>query len=164
MNTVLKISTVLTWIILVVFGFIVFLGILAGLVSGNMLLLIGSFLMASAILHSYACLKLHRSIRRSNVPLGDHTPVGIRFIGFVVLFFGICNVGNSIGILQNTGEIIKMMQPYWQGPKISMADQTSLLRGLAIFSLFLGLCMCVNVFLNFRLLRWYYLVKQSDIS
>lgn len=164
MSTTLKISTVLTWIILVVFGCIVFLGVLAGLVSGNIPLLIVSFLMASALLHSYAALKLHRSIRRSDVPLGDNTPVGIRFIGFVVMFFGICSIGNSIGILQNIGEIIKMMQPYWQGPKVSIADQTALLRGIAIFSLFLGICMCVNVFLNFRLLRWYYLVKQSDIS
>lgn len=38
------------------------------------------------------------------------------------------------------------------------------LRKIGIGMLVLGLCVGVNVVLNLRLLRWYYLVRQSDVS
>ncbi len=43
---------------------------------------------------------------------------------------------------------------------LSLAD----VRSVGISFLILGLCLVVNVLLNLRLLRWYYLVKKSDVS
>ena len=163
MKNTLKISTILTWFNLIVWGLIAALGLLSALMAGNLSFLLITILTGVTVLHSYASLKLHRSIRYSNVPLSDQTPVGIRFIGFIALFFGVLYIGDGIGLLQNTGEVVKLMQPQIP-PELKNVNFVSLLRGVAIFSLITGICISVNVFLNFRLLRWYYLVKQSDIS
>lgn len=163
MNNTLKISSVLTWFNLIVWGIIAALGLLSALMAGNLSFLLVTILTGVTVLHSYASLKLHRSIRHSNVPLSDQTPVGIRFIGFIALFFGVLYIGDGIGFLQNTGVVVKSIQPQMP-PEFKNVNFAALVRGIAIFSLITGICISVNVFLNFRLLRWYYLVKQSDIS
>ena len=163
MNNTLKISSILTWFNLIVWGLIAALGLLSALMAGNMSFLLITILTGVTVLHSYASLKLHRSIRNSNVPLSDQTPVGIRFIGFIALFFGVLYIGDGIGLLQNTSDVVKLMQPQIP-PELKNINLVSLLHGVAIFSLITGICISLNVFLNFRLLRWYYLVKQSDIS
>jgi hypothetical protein len=38
------------------------------------------------------------------------------------------------------------------------------LQGMGGMMLFLGLTVIVSVMIHLRLLRWYYLVKQSDVS
>jgi hypothetical protein len=38
------------------------------------------------------------------------------------------------------------------------------LRELLVFYLFLGLAVVASVLLHLRLLRWYFLVKKSDVS
>jgi hypothetical protein len=163
MKTVLKVSSVLTWFNLIVWGFIATMGILAAMMAGNMYVLLIAVLMSAVVLHSYAALKLHKSVRRSNVPLSDQTPVGIRFVGFIALFLGILYVVDGIGLLQNTQDIVKLTAPQLP-PEFKNVNLTKLFQGFAVFSLLAGLSISVNVFLNFRLLRWYYLVKQSDIS
>ncbi|HEY4064754.1 MAG TPA: hypothetical protein VGM30_22780 [Puia sp.] len=163
MKNSLRISSVLTWFNLIVWGFFCAMGLLGGLASGNMYLLVMTFLTGVTVLHSYACLKLHRSIRHSNIPLSDQTPVGIRFIGFIALFFGVMYIVVASGILQDTPEMVKLMTPQLP-PQYKDVNLTAWVRGAGIFYLIAGLCISVNVFLNFRLLRWYYLVKQSGIS
>jgi spore maturation protein SpmA len=163
MKTVLKVSSVLTWFNLIIWGFIAAMGILAAMMAGNFSFLLVTFLTGVTVLHSYASLKLHKSIRYSNVPLSDQTPVGIRFIGFIALFFGVLYIGDGIGLLKSTADIVKLMAPQLP-PEVKNMDLIRLFRGIGIFSLITGLSISVNVFLNFRLLRWYYLVKQSDIS
>jgi hypothetical protein len=90
------------------------------------------------------------------MPLSGHTPTGIRFIGFIALFFGISAIGNGIAELQNAREFIELVQsqfPQFKG--IRPAD----VRLGGVFALVIGLSISVNVFLNFRLLRWYYFMK-----
>jgi len=163
MRTALKVSSVLSWFNLIVWGLFACMGILGALMAGNLSFLLITVLTGVTVLHSYASLKLHRSIRHANVPLSDQTPAGIRFIGFIALFFGVLYIGDGVGLLQNTAEVVKMMAPQLP-PEFKNVNLIGLLRGVGVFSLISGLCIAVNVFLNFRLLRWYYLVKQSDIS
>ena len=163
MKNTLKIASVLTWFNLIIWGIFSAMGLLGALMGGNPYLLVVTFLTGVTVLHSYASLKLHRSIRHSNVPLSDQTPVGIRFIGFIALFFGIFYIADGFGVLQNTQNFVKLMTPQLP-PEYKQVDLAAYLRGIGIFCIITGICISVNVFLNFRLLRWYYLVKQSDIS
>jgi hypothetical protein len=158
MRIVLKISTVLSWFNLIVWGIITFRGILTALMVGNMLFLILCFLMGSAALHSYAALKLHKSIRNPAIPLSNHTPSGIRFVGAVALFLGIIYILVGAVVLQNTREFIKVMQAQYP-EQLKGIDPYSYLRATSTFLLFSGLCIAINVILNFRLLRWYFFMK-----
>src|ERR1700730_836299 len=131
MKNTLNIASVLTWFNLIIWGIFSAMGLLGALMGGNIYLLIVTFLTGVTVLHSYASLKLHRSIRHSDVPLSDQTPVGIRFIGFIALFFGVLYIGDGIGLLQNTGEVVKLMQPQIP-PELKNINFFSLLRGIAI--------------------------------
>jgi len=158
MRTSLKIATILTWINLIIWGLISFLGILASFMASNAAPLIISFLMGAIVLHSYAALQLHKSIRNPAVPLSNQTPVGIRFIGFVALFFGVLYIGDGIAVLQNAKEFMKMLQPY-MGPQPKNFNPTAFVRGMGGFFLLAGASIVINVILNIRLLRWYFLMK-----
>jgi hypothetical protein len=107
------------------------------------------------LLHSYAALQLHKSIKNPAVPLSNQTPVGIRLIGFVALFFGITYFANGIAILQSPGEFVKLMQAQLPQAKFNNGS----LRAGGLFTLLCGLSISLNVFLNFRLLRWYFFMK-----
>jgi hypothetical protein len=50
------------------------------------------------------------------------------------------------------------------GMKETFKVNSALARGFSFFLLIAGLAVVVNVMLNFRLLRWYDLVRQSDAS
>jgi hypothetical protein len=163
MKTVLKISLALTWFNLVVWGFIVAVGILMSFATGNMYGALVAFLMAATVLHSYASLKLHKSIRHSNIPLSDQTPAGIRFVGFVALFVGIMYVGYGVALWQTPGEFSKMNMAQMPAEYRNI-DLTRIVRVMGVFCIIIGIFVGINVLLNIRLLRWYYLVKQSDIS
>lgn len=163
MKTVLKISLALSWFNLVVWGFIVFFATLLSFAMGNMLFLAVTFLTAATILHSYASLKLHKSIRHSNIPLSDQTPAGIRFVGFVALFVGVMYIGNGVAILQTPADFAKIDLSKLPA-EYRNVDLGRLVSVSGIFCVIIGFCTVVNVLLNIRLLRWYYLVKQSDIS
>jgi hypothetical protein len=163
MRTSLKISAFLSWFNMIVWGFIALTGVLGALMAGNLSFLVITFLTGVTVLHSYAALQLHKSIRNPTVPLNNQTPVGIRFIGFIALFFGVLYLGDGFAVLQSPGEIAKLMEPQMP-PQFKGMDLHRILRTMAVFAFVTGLCITVNVFLNFRLLRWYFLIKKSDIS
>jgi len=156
MRKVLKISAVLSWINLVFWG----LGCLYCLLlamAGNPLFLLAGFIISAIVLHSYAALRLHKSIRNPAVPLSSQTPTGIRFIGFVSLFIATLYIIFGIAFIQNARELIPMMQSNPQFKDIGEKQ----LRINGIQALVLGLCVAVNVMLNLRLLKWYYLSRDN---
>ncbi len=86
MKTVLKISSILSWFNMIVWGIVIVLLVLNILGVGQMGILFFPFLLCVIILHSYAALQLHKSIRNPETPLSRQTPTGIRFIGVVAAF------------------------------------------------------------------------------
>ena len=165
MKTALRIASVLTWFNLILWGLITALLFLGSLGMG-LFLLVPAFILSSIPLNCYAALQLHKSIRNPTVKLSSQTPAGIRFIGFIALFFGILQVTNSIGILKDPAEMLRLTKESFSQVKgmDAYTMTTGLARTSAVISLVLGLAILVNVLLNFRLLRWYYLVRQSDAS
>jgi hypothetical protein len=171
MKMTLKVATILTWFNLIFWGLVDSLFILMSAVSLNLPVLAGAVLISAIPLNCYAALKLQASIRHPAVPLSSQTPVGIRFVGFIALFFGINWLGDGYAFLKNTNEFMQFIkdqlaqlpqvtQQFPQLKTIGPAD----IRQAGVFCLFLGLCVIINVVLNLRLLRWYYLVKKSDVS
>ncbi|HEY6899335.1 MAG TPA: hypothetical protein VI233_01780 [Puia sp.] len=169
MKTTLRVASILTWINLLFWGFMVFFMLLGGAVGGPAILLMG-VLFSSIPLSCYAGLQLHKSIRRPTHKLSSQTPVGIRFVGFVAIFLGIQVISSGISFLFSDRDAL-------QAFKQIMSEQVSKSNGAVKFEptypmihamggsfLFLGICVIVNAILNMRLLRWYYLVKQSDVS
>jgi hypothetical protein len=175
MKTALKTASVLTWFNIIFWGLIVALLLLGSLSSFNPLILAGVVLMSAVPLNCYAALKLHASIRRPDLPLSHQTPVGIRFVGFIALFFGISWITDGVILLKNgreiqeaineqIAEVSKVLQQFPQFSTFKNVSEPHLAHVSGILSLFLGLCVVVNVVLNLRLLRWYYLVRKSDVS
>jgi hypothetical protein len=156
MRTILKISTVLSWFNLIIWGGFTSIFILGGLLTKTFPLLIAGFLLSSIILHSYAALQLHASIRQPAKPLSVHTPAGIRFIGAIALFLGVLSSVNAGAILQNPGNFLKLMQPQMPQGKILLSSDVRL---MACFGLICGISVAMNVIFNFRLLRWYHFMK-----
>jgi hypothetical protein len=131
-----------------------------------MLMLALLVLLASIPLNAYASLQLHKSIRHPSVKLNAQTPIGIRFVGLAAQFLGLIMTIVGIVLLLNATRIAAMPKDQVAGTA-EMRAVLSSVRGIRFvggFFLFLGLCVSVNVILNLRLLRWYYLVKQSDVS
>lgn len=155
----MKIATVLSWINLIFWGLVVVLGLLSALIFQSLGLIVIVFLFSAIVLHSYAALQLQKSIKKPAIPLSSQTPVGIRFVGFFALFFGVIELGNGISTLQDPQEILKMIAgqfPQFKGFTVST------MRMSGVFTLLIGLCITVNVFLNFRLLRWYTFQQQQN--
>jgi len=159
MRRVLQVSNVLSWINLIFWGLVSFLFLLLGALGGMFPFLVIGFFLSAVALHSYAALQLHKSLRNPAIPLGGQTPTGIRFIGFVALFFGIGCTINSFTILRNPGESLKLMQSQMAQAKVITIPA---IRTWCLITLMLGLSIVVNVFLNFRLLRWYYFIKAGE--
>jgi hypothetical protein len=166
----LKIATILTWFNIIIWGLIGGLFLLSALASMNLPILAGVVLLSAIPLNCYAALKLQRSIRQPALSLNSQTPVGIRFVGFIALFLGIYWVGDGLAVLRNPKVVLdflkdqlSQMPQMAQTPKfksIGVAD----VRAAGALALILGLCIVVNVVLNLRLLRWYFLVRKSDVS
>jgi hypothetical protein len=163
MKGVLKVASILTWFNLIFWGIIILFLLLAAGIIGPVML-VGAVLLSAIPLNCYAALQLHKSIRRPAIKLSHQTPVGIRFIGFVALFFGLMTVMDSLGNLQNPGRSLQLMKESFSGMKGTEFMTLNYIRGISVVGLILGLAVVVNVILNFRLLRWYYLVHQSDAS
>jgi hypothetical protein len=171
MKTTLKVATILSWFNLIFWGLINGLLLLGALASMNMPGLLIAVLMSAIPLNCYAALKLHRSIRNPSIPLNQQTPTGIRFVGFIALFFGVNSIGDGFALIKNPREFLDFLKDFYtkQAPEIAqmpafksigLAD----MRTAGIICLILGLCMAVNVVLNLRLLRWYLLLRKSDAS
>jgi hypothetical protein len=169
MKTILKIATVLTWFNIIVWGAVVTSGLLGALAQGQMLYVAAAVLLSSIPLNCYASLKLQRSIRYSNIPLSHETPVGIRFVGLMAFFIGIIYLGAGLLIISDPKSILdamKEMPAKLSGvtPEEMASMGKVIVLSLGVILVVLGLLVAVNVNLNLRLLRWYYLVHKSDVS
>ena len=166
MKTSLRLATVLTWFNLLFWGFLIAMMALYAFALRAIPLFIPLVLFSSIPLNSYAALQLQKSIRQPVIRLSSQTPTGIRFVGFVAMFFAISFVLNGFTLLGNAQSFIKILKE--QMTQVKQTDLVFLtpanIQFLAVVIIFLGLCAGLNVILNFRLLRWYYLVKQSDVD
>jgi hypothetical protein len=165
MNRILKIIKVLSWINVIFWGFICLLIVLVALVFRAPAILAAIILPGAVVLHSYASLQLQKSVRNPGIPLNNQTPVGIRFIGFIALFVGIMVLFDGVSAAMQPNAYIKQMQQVGEqmGVKSSYAVQSTtqaILTG--IFVALIGLCVAVNVNLNFRLLRWYNYMRSNS--
>jgi hypothetical protein len=165
MKTARTIGKVLAWFNLIYWGFSVITSLLQGLASANMSLLVASVLLAAIPLNSYAALQLHRSIRNPEIKLSHQTPVGIRFVGSFVVLMGIFLTGVALLIILGAKELLPAMKEN-AVDMLQMLNITSVgqLQGMGAIMLFFGAIMIASALINMRLLRWYYLVKQSDVS
>ncbi|HVS96607.1 MAG TPA: hypothetical protein VHE54_08965 [Puia sp.] len=165
MKNTLTIARILTWFNLLFWGGFLALMLLSALALQVFAALVGVFVLCAIPLHSYAALQLQRAIRFPNVKLSNHTPVGIRFVGLVALFFGISTTANAFVVLRTPGAMLATMRDNMPNLKqFTEAQLSSALHLLAVAGIVVGLAVVVNVLLNTRLLRWYYLVKRSDNS
>lgn len=171
MKMTLKVASVLTWINLIFWGLITGRLLLETLASMYLPALVIVVMVSAIPLNCYAALKLHKSIRHPNIPLSSQTPAGIRFIGFIALFYGLNVIGAGIAIIQNAKEVLDFLKDYYtkEAPEVaqmpafkSMAAAD--MRGAGVVILILGICLAVNVILNLRLLRWYLLLRKTDAS
>jgi hypothetical protein len=163
MKKALKISTILSWFNMIIWGAFAGLALLGGVLAGNNLMLIVGVLTGFIVLHSYASLKLHKSIRNPTVPLSNQTPVGIRFVGFIALFFGIYFFTEGLAMLRNTRELASLMEPQMP-PQLKGLDFAPYIRTMGVFFIVTGISAALNVFLGFRLLRWYLFLRDNDIQ
>jgi len=153
MKTIIKITAILSWFNLVIGSILVLGGIFMGLAAGGILNILTLIILPSAIvLHSYAALQLKKSILHPDIPLSNQTPVGIRFIGYVALFFAFINIVYAINIFQHTQDFVQLVKLPPEAANINVAR---LLRIATAFSLLYSASIVANVIMNFRLLRWY---------
>jgi len=153
MQKIVRISTVLSWINLIIGSVIVLAGLLMLGASPNALgVLMAVVLTSSIVLHSYATMQLLKCIKQPDRPLGRHTPAGIRFMGYAAIFFAVINSTNAVMLLQNSKAFIDQIKMPEQAKMINM---NSLVHGVGIFILLMGISILFNVILSFRLLRWY---------
>jgi hypothetical protein len=165
MKIALRMAGILSWFNLVFWALILVICLLNTLTVFNVSLLGGVVLLCSIPLNSYAAIQLHRAIRHPEIKLSHHTPAGIRFVGMIAMFFGVLMVAYGVVILQDTGAVLKLLKEQLPDNKDLFEVVTvDYLRRVGVFALVLGVAVIVNVILNMRLLRWYYLVKQSDVS
>ncbi len=156
MRTVLKISTILTWFNMIIWGFVVLVFLMAGLAAQQIFFIVVAFLMGAIVLHSYAALQLHRSIRDPAKPLSNQTPAGIRFIGIIAAFEGLYSLASGIATAYDSSNIVKTMLT--QYPQMKGISAAGFQMG-AVVVIISGISIVVNVLLNFRLLRWYHFMK-----
>jgi len=164
MNKILKIATVLTWINMIVWIFVSLIGLLIALAAGLAGLVV-LILPSAVVLHSYASFQLQKSIRNPAIPLNRQTPTGIRFIGFVALFVGITLLVQGISTVTQPHTYLKQWQEIQDQMKMKKSDfvpSTPMVIVAGVFSLLIGLSVAVNVNLNFRLLRWYYFLRNNS--
>lgn len=166
MESQTKLTAFLSWFNLVIASILALFGLISGLIMRSipfalMVLLLGG----AIILHSYAALQLKKSIDHPEIPLGHQTPIGIRFMGYVALFFAFLTITNSFTALQHTDEIIKRYSELMkQGilpantPRYNMRGT---IIGTSIFTILFSLTIILNVYLNLRMYRWYQLNSRN---
>jgi hypothetical protein len=165
MKVLQVIGKALAWFNLVCFGLMVVQGILQAVAMANLVVLIAAVLLAAVPLNGYAGLQLHRSIKNPEIKLSHQTPVGIRFVGIVVILIGIFMAGVGLIMILAAKDILQVWKENaMDTPKLLDISSASQLQAAGAELLFFGLIMLAGALINMRLLRWYYLVKQSDVS
>jgi hypothetical protein len=164
MRRTLRAAGILSWINLLFWGWNVALTLLGSVASFNPAILVMAVLLASIPLHAYASLQLHKSIRKPEIKLSHQTPSGIRFVGLVALLFGFFFILGGMVMMKDAPAMLAALRQ--QGFMKELYDRITAaeIRRYGVIVLVLGLITIVNVILNLRLLRWYYLVHQSDAS
>jgi hypothetical protein len=152
MKRALAISNVLSWTNLVVGSLLALLALLTVMAFPAIAVLLSVVLIGCIVLHSYAAIQLRKSILNPSIPLNKQTPVGIRMMGYMALFFAIMLFSNAVFMLQNTKDLIKEVK---MPPQLKEADFINIVQVTGIFILLFGLSVIINVIVNFRLLRWY---------
>ncbi|MFT3701553.1 MAG: hypothetical protein QM802_04250 [Agriterribacter sp.] len=157
MRTTLKVSTVLSWINIFIGSFIAFSCLMGMLLMQNLGIVIFTVLIGGVILHSFATLQLRKSIINPAIPLSSQTPVGIRFIGFIALFFSILGIINAVAAIGSAEEVVKLAdQNYLQ----KGVNWVAVFRIIGVVFLIFSIGVAMNVFMSTRLLRWYLLSKR----
>ena len=162
MRGALRVASVLSRFNLFYWGLSVAIGVFGALTKLNALNLLVTVIFASFPLHAYAALQLHRSIRQPEIQLSHQTPAGIRFVGFIALCLGVLLLLLAAGMLAYTQELVQLFRDRKTEFDGLGTWTVPMMRQLAGVVLLFGLITVVNVILNFRLLRWYYLVHKSD--
>ncbi len=166
MRTAQIIGRILAWINLIFWGIPIVSFLLGALASVNLPYLVPVVLLASVPLHSYAALQLQKSLRNPQIKLSQQTPAGIRFVGLIALFIGILLAFTGAAAMGVAKEMLPQFKE--QMGQFKQFDVSAMtvgdLRAIAALYLFLGLAVVASVLIHLRLLRWYYLVKQSDVS
>jgi hypothetical protein len=160
MKRLLQLTTVLSWINIIIGSILVLGGLLLTMVSPDaQTILVSVVLTGSIVLHSYATFQLRKSIIHPEIPLGKQTPIGIRFVGTLALLFGVINITNAIVIIQHTEDVIKQIKFPFPAKNINLK---SVVRAAGIFSILFSLSVVMNVLLSFSLLRMYLAKKKSE--
>ena len=163
MKTAIKASLVLSWINIVIWGLMTASALIIGLSSGSVYLLTIGVLMSSVVLHSYAALKLRKSILDPTIPLANQTSVGIRIVGLAASFLGIMALFGAFSYISMTKKTFEELKPRMaEFADIYKDIPLSAFHQAGIFFFFMGLGPTINVFINSRLLRWYYVKNQRD--
>ena len=160
------IGRILAWFNLIIWGIPLVSSLLGMLAAFNSSMLVRLVLFAAIPLQSYAALQLQKSLRHPELKLSQQTPAGIRFVGIIALFIGILVVLAGVLLLQDAKDVLPGLKDQMAG--YNMGDTSALtvdnLKAMGGLMLFLGLTVIASVMIHLRLLRWYYLVKQSDVS
>jgi hypothetical protein len=156
-----QVSSILSWFNLIISSLLVFFALLSGLLFIGLANAITPVVMwGSIILHSYAAIQLRKSIVTSTA-LNKQTSIGIRFIGYIALFIGMLWAGSGILLIQHAGDLAKQMAEQIQlPPEYKNVDMSKFSKGIGVFFLILSFSVVINVLLNFRLLRWYFLSRE----
>lgn len=144
----------MSWINIVIGGMWLLAALMGVLMMGNMVMLLPVLLVASIALHSYASLQLIRSVKDPSVPLSTQTPMGIRMVGFVALFFSVTNIIGAVTAWQNAGEFVEKTRETLP-EQLKDFDIKPYLQGMLIFLFVFNISIAVNVLISMRLLRRY---------
>jgi len=159
MKKIVGVSTFLSWVNLVIASIIVLCALFAIAALPALAVMVSVVLVGCIVLHSYAALQLRKSILNASIPLNKQTPVGIRMMGYMALFFAIMLFSNAVYMLQNTQELLKQVQ----FPKeMKNVDLTGVIHGTSIFMLLFSISVILNVVLSLRLLRSYIVASQKE--
>jgi hypothetical protein len=159
MKKILAVSNILSWINLIFGSFLVLCALLTIMTFPPLAVMISVVLVGCIVLHSHAALQLRKSILHAATPLNKQTPVGIRVMGYMALFFAIMLFSNAVYLLQNTKEVLKQVQ----FPKeVKNVDITGVIHGTSLLMVLFSISVIVNVVLNLRLLRFYVLAHNSQ--
>ena len=161
MKKALAISNILSWVNLIVGSILVLIALLTLVALPMAAVLLSVVLIGCIVLHSYAAMQLHKSILNPAIPLNKQTPVGIRMMGYMALFFAVLLFSNAFLMLNDTEELLKQVQ---LPPKMKMSDFTSIIRGTGIFILLFSLSVFINVIFNFRLMKIYMSANNNEIK
>lgn len=159
MKKAIAVSYILSLANLIIGSIFLLLALLLLILMPILPILISAVLIGCIILHSYAALQLRKSVFNDSLPLNKQTPVGIKLMGYMALFFAMMSFMSTVFTLQHIEEILKQAQL----PKeIRQVDMRRFILASSIISLFFSLSVILNVILNLRLLKWYTLTHNSE--